>query len=64
MRTYTFGISFRISCGYTEPYESTVRQLFRYAPKWLRMFADLILQAITIAYETLDGRERAFTTPR
>jgi len=37
-----------------------VCQLFRYAPKWPRMFTDFILQTATITCETLYDRDRAF----
>lgn len=37
-----------------------VCRLFRYALKWPRTFADLILQTATITCETPNDRERAF----
>ena len=37
-----------------------VYQLFRYAPKWPRMFVDLILQTATITCETPYDHDRPF----
>jgi len=45
---------------YEDTWVFRVCQLFRYAPKWPRMFTDFILQTATITCETLCDRDRAF----